>query len=195
MPWAASTAFSSRANMTSPPSSSRACWWSISTPRRRRFPRSTLTGTVNVYVEEIQAYDPGDAHEHRYVKRCSRLEAIVNAVNQSQLVLLSVNAQSRGVKLLQLDTTLNKGEPTAALINNVKIRSGVDVRWVGSFGQLRQKNKRDYKVNDALFAARTSLGFIDLLHNGDLKTLYSTVGKNEWLLEIDVNPRPGKLLI
>jgi hypothetical protein len=156
---------------------------------------STLTGVVNVYVEEIQEYDAGDAHEHRYVKRCSRLEAIVNAVNQSQLVLLSVNANSRGVKLLQLDTTLNKGEPTAALINNVKIRSGVDVRFTGSFAQLRQKNKRDFKINDALFNARTGLGYIDLLHNGDLKTLYSTVGKNEWLLELDVNAGPGKILI
>lgn len=156
---------------------------------------ATLAGTVNLYVEELQEFDPADAHEWRMIKRCSRLEAIVNAVNSAQLVFLSVNALSAGVKLLQLDTTQGIGEPTAALLNNVTLRSGVDVRFKGSFNQLRQMNRANFRINDALFASRTGLAFVDLRHNGDLKTLYSTQGKNEWLLELDVNAGPGKILI
>ena len=156
---------------------------------------ATLSGNVNLYVEELQEFDPADAHEWRMIKRCSRLEAIVNAVNSAQLVFLSVNALSAGVKLLQLDTTQGIGEPTAALLNNVTLRSGVDVRFKGSFAQLRQMNRANYRINDALFASRTGLAFVDLRHNGDLKTLYSTQGKNEWLLELDVNAGPGKILI
>jgi hypothetical protein len=139
--------------------------------------------TVNVYTDEIQEFT-ADAVEGRFIKRETYQDVSPPGANAAFLVPLPIGSMLRGVKVLALDSTTN--EPTSAKLNNLRIRSGANVRLDMSLAALRAQNEVDYGIQGAQLSGIPGLAFGDLLVNGRLNTLFDLRSASECFAELNV---------
>lgn len=134
---------------------------------------SMTTFSLNVgTVETIELPDAkGEVTSPLYLQKRSYQDIAIPATNANQQVVLPIGNALRGVLLL---ATVN-GEPSNAVLNNLQLASGVDVRVNMPASMMQRLNSTDYSPNGILsnigLVADSSLlptgfYFIDLMGNG-----------------------------
>lgn len=148
---------------------------------------SSHTLKVKVYVLETQEFDLKAQREGRFVKQESLSILTVDATTTSQRLKLPTGSlMTRGAKLYALNDT---GVLDDTIINNVILKSGVDVRMNLTRNALISANIADYE----LLAGQRPTGFYfaDLCEDGFLNKLWDTRGLSELDLELDVTKPSG----
>lgn len=137
-------------------------------------PAGTMTTfSLNVgTVETIELTDEkGVVTSPLYLQKRSYQDIALPSSNANQQVILPIGNALRGVLLL---ATIN-GEPSNAVINNLQLASGVDVRVNMPGSMMQRLNATDYSPfgilsNTGLVAASsvlpTGFYFVDLMGNG-----------------------------
>lgn len=152
-------------------------------------------------VETIElADDKGNITKPLYLQKRSYQDIALTATNANQQIVLPIGNALRGVQLL---ATVN-GEPSDAVINNIQLASGVDVRINLPAATLKRMAATDYEVNGILtntsaFASSsvglTGLYQVDLMRNGgqDVKVTdaWDLSKASEAKLVLDVNGGAG----
>jgi len=142
--------------------------------------------TVTCYTEETMEFNQADQFEQRLVKQESLIEETIDATKSAYRVKLATGElMTRGVKIYALD---DSGVLTNAIINNVQIKSGVDVRMNISGDRLRDANADNYGLQST---QEDGFYFADLCPSGKLNELYDTRGKSELDLVLDVTKPAG----
>lgn len=137
-------------------------------------PAGTMTAfTLNVgTVETIELPDEkGAVTNPLYLQKRSYQDIAIPASNANQQIVLPIGNALRGVILL---ATIN-GEPSNAVINNIQLASGVDVRVNMPGSMMQRLNATDYTNTGILTnttgvasSSMTPTGFydVDLMCNG-----------------------------
>lgn len=137
-------------------------------------PAGTFTAlTVEVYtVETIELADSkGAVTSPLYLQKRSYQDIAIPASNANQQIVLPIGNALRGVLLL---ATVN-GEPSNAVINNIQLASGVDVRVNMPGNAVQRMNQIDQSAigilsNTTLWASSTQMPTglyeVDLMTNG-----------------------------
>jgi len=138
--------------------------------------------TVNVYTVEVQEGTALGMTEFRWIRRHTLYDQSFSAANAAAIINGPTNTFMRGVKLLAMNTSNN--EPADALLQNVKIRSGPNLRLDISAAALRVANKQEFGLQGTQLSAIPGLYFADMLSNHKLNTLWSLQGASECVLEL-----------
>jgi len=144
----------------------------------------TTNLTVNVYVREIQEFDPAGSYEARFVKRTSLQQEVFSAANNAAQVIIPVGAYVRGVKFAVLNAS---GVLSSTLLNRIKLRSGVNVRLDASYAALRAMNKDEFGLQTTQLDNLSGILFADLCPGGMLNQLWDLTRTPQAFLELDVN--------
>lgn len=148
---------------------------------------SSHTLKVSVFVLETQEFDPAGQREGRLVKQESLdIQTVDSTTTNMRVKLPTGMLLTRGVKFYALNNT---GVLDDTIINNVTIKSGVDVRMNLSRDALIAANAADYKIG--VSQRPTGFYFADLCPEGNLNSLYDTRGLAELDLVFDVTKPAG----
>lgn len=148
---------------------------------------SSHTLKVKIYVFETQEFEVAGQREGRLVKQESlSIETIDSTTTTQRLKLPTGALLTRGVKFYALNNT---GVLDDTIINNVTIKSGVDVRMNLSNNALIGANIADYHIPAS--NRPTGFYFADLCPDGNLNSLYDTRGLSELDVVFDVTKPAG----
>lgn len=163
---------------------------------------SMTTFTLNVAtVETVELPDAqGNITSPLYLQKRSYQDIALPASNANQQIILPIGNALRGVKLL---ATIN-GEPSNAVINNIQLASGVDVRFNLPADMVQRMNATDYDpvgmlTNTTSPASSsmldTGLYVVDLMANGQqdvaVSNAWDLTKASEAKLILDVNGGAG----
>lgn len=151
-------------------------------------PVGTLSGmTVDVWTAEtVELPDASGAYSMPLaLKKVSYQEVALTSTNANQEIRLPASNYIRAVQIrAEID-----GEPSNAVINNVQLASGIDVRYNMSAAQLRAINNMDYGQ------VPTGYYVIDPPRNGPenikLADCWDVTGQSEPKLILDVTGGAG----
>lgn len=123
-------------------------------------------------VETVEMPDAkGEVTAPLYLQKRSYQDIAIPASNANQQIILPIGNALRGCMIL---ATIN-GEPSNAVINNIQLASGVDVRYNLPGAMTQRLNSKDYEPNGIMtnVAAwssssliETGLYIVDLMKNG-----------------------------
>lgn len=137
-------------------------------------PAGSMTAfTLDVHTSEIVELpdEKGQITKPLYLQKRSYQDIALAASNANQQIILPVGNALRGVAIL---ATIN-GEPSNAVINNIQLASGVDVRVNNTAPDIQRANAVDYEplgiLSNTTGAASstqmpTGLYIVDLMRNG-----------------------------
>lgn len=142
---------------------------------------------VEVEVEETIEYNDAAYYENRLVKTQSLIEETIDATKSNHKVKLSTGElMTRGVILYAFD---ENGALSNDVINQIQLKSGVDVPFLHDGNSVRAQNIVHYGLADAQLP--TGVYFADLCPYGDLNQLWDTRGRSELDLVLDVTKPAG----
>lgn len=153
---------------------------------------SAAFGTINVSVWAVQTqyFDVNKYLEARLVKNESIIVETINATTSEKRVKLPTGMLLRGVKLLAYD---DDGVPSDAVINNIQIKSGIDVPFNLPWDVTQDLNRADYRLTDSQVLA--GIAFADLIPDGagraSMAKLYNAINLTELDLVLDVTKPAG----
>lgn len=166
-------------------------------------PAGTFTAlSIEVYaVETVELPDAkGAVTSPLYLQKRSYQDIAIPASNANQQIILPVGNALRGVLLL---ATVN-GEPSNAVINNIQLASGVDVRFNMPGPAVQRMNQCDESnmgilSNTSLWASSsqlpTGLYSVDLMTNGprdvNVTNAWDLSKASEAKMILDVNGGAG----
>ena len=148
----------------------------------------TATGTLYVDVFVQQLVEIADANgavtTPIALKKVSFQEVALLSSNANQEIRLPAGNFIRSVTM-RTDGIVTAGEPSTAVLNNVTLSAGVDVRMNLGAANLRAKNNADYGyINAGYYVADiTSKGMAAI----NLTDLWDVTGAAEPKLIVDVN--------
>ena len=127
------------------------------------------TTFVDVFTSELVeiADEQGEVTTPLYLIKRSYQDVSISGANSNLEIPLPVGNLFRGCLL----RASSAGEPSAAVLNNVILRSGVDVRINLPIADLRISNQMDYG-----FAPPTGYAFADTMYNGALAGVRTSEG-------------------
>lgn len=165
-------------------------------------PAGTFTAlAVEIYVIETVELpdDKGQVSQPLYLQKRSYQDIALPASNANQQIVLPVGNSLRGLMIL---TTIN-GEPSDAVLNNVQLASGLDVRINLPGAALQRMNAVDYPAYGMLLNSGwasclrldTGLYMADLMTNGprdcNVTNAWDLTKASEAKLIADVNGGAG----
>ena len=159
------------------------------------YPAGGVAAFVNCIVEVstselVELVDPatGTRTTPTLLKKTSFQELTVPTSNANQEIRLPAGNMIKSV-LLRTEGAVNLGEPSTALLNNVQVASGVDVRMNMKAASLRAKNNLDFGV------IQTGYYVADFTRNGGtqarLTELWDVTNQAEPKVLMDINGGAG----
>jgi len=142
--------------------------------------------TTEIFLDETSEFVAADNFEPRFVKRVSLQKLNITGANTALKVNLPIGSYFRRVNIWALDGSAAVPEtPSSALINSVKIYTGLDIRYDMTWTNGRIENAKDYHTS--VQSLPTGYLAADLCPNGDLNTLFNLTNVSEAFVEFDVN--------
>lgn len=147
----------------------------------------TVSLTIEVFVDETVELNPVDRFEGRFIRRLSYQELTVSAANSAAQIQLPVGSNIRCLRFFQTDgPAAYRDTPVDTLINSIKLRDGVDVRYFLSLKDSVSKNIADAMVNPKTVRP-TGVVLADLCPDGHLNQLWDLRAVSQAYCELDVN--------
>lgn len=144
--------------------------------------------TVNVYSVEIQEATRMAMSEFKWIRRHTSFDQTFSAAVAAQLIQLPTNTYLRGIKILALASATN--EPTDGLLNNVRLRSGPNIRADIPGATLHVDNQTGFNLQTTQLSAIPGNYMLDLLEgnigNRSLKSLWSLQAASDCTLELNI---------
>jgi hypothetical protein len=140
--------------------------------------------TVSIYAVQIQEGQELGMTEARWIRKHTLYTITTSSANAALTQTLLTNTYMRGVKLFAFNSS---GVSSAGLVNNVRIRSGANIRMDIDEASLRAKNLGDFNLQATQLSAVPGLMFADLLENKRLNTLWDLWNASECVLELNLS--------
>lgn len=142
--------------------------------------------TIEIWLDETDEYNLADRFEGRFIRRTQYQSATVTAANSALQFQIPVGQFFKCARLIAYDGSGNYLDaPSDALLNAVKLESGLDVRYDMTYVNGRGQNALDYSVADGTIP--TGMLIADVSPQNRLNELWDLRNRSEANLVIDHN--------